>query len=299
MRDAFAAELLKLAHEDHNIELLTGDLGFGVLRPFKTELPDQFHNVGIAEQLLIEMATGMALAGKKVVCYSIGNFPVFRCLEQIRNDAAYSGANVKIIAIGGGYTYGGLGMSHNATEDIAVLRPIPNIAIYTPCDKYEAVVVTDLMMAHEGTTYLRLERPDPATIHEGPVTNYVPGTPLLNFKGKKTAVLSYGGIALRAKKVAEKMGYAFYTFPMIKHLDEKAVIKELGQYEKLVVIEEHSKIGGLGSAMEDIFVTEKRQPRIIKFGIPDEVAPVVGSQDYMRDYVGLNVEAIIQLLKKD
>ena len=111
MRDAFAAELLKLAREDHNIELLTGDLGFGVLRPFKTELPDQFHNVGIAEQLLIEMATGMALAGKKVVCYSIGNFPVFRCLEQIRNDAAYSGANVKIIAIGGGYTYGGLGMA--------------------------------------------------------------------------------------------------------------------------------------------------------------------------------------------
>jgi transketolase len=299
MRDAFAAELLKLAHEDHNIELLTGDLGFGVLRPFKTELPDQFHNVGIAEQLLIEMATGMALAGKKVVCYSIGNFPVFRCLEQIRNDAAYSGANVKIIAIGGGYTYGGLGMSHNATEDIAVLRPIPNIAIYTPCDKYEAVVVTDLMMAHEGTTYLRLERPDPATIHEEPVTDYVPGTPLLNFKGKKVAVLSYGGIALRAKEVAEKMGYAFYTFPMLKPLDDKAVIKELGQYERLVVIEEHSKIGGLGSAMEDTFVNEKKQPRIIKFGIPDEVAPVVGSQDYMRDYVGLSVEAIIQALKKD
>jgi transketolase len=127
MRDAFAAELLKLAHEDHNIELLTGDLGFGVLRPFKTELPDQFHNVGIAEQLLIEMATGMALAGKKVVCYSIGNFPVFRCLEQIRNDAAYSGANVKIIAIGGGYTYGGLGMSHNATEDIRFSARFPTL----------------------------------------------------------------------------------------------------------------------------------------------------------------------------
>jgi transketolase len=95
------------------------------------------------------------------------------------------------------------------------------------------------------------------------------------------------------------MGYAFYTFPMLKPLDEKAVIKELGQYEKLVVIEEHSKIGGLGSTMEDIFVTAKKQPRIIKFGIPDEVAPVVGSQDYMRDYVGLSVEAIIQALKKD
>jgi len=297
MRDAFANELFLLAQKDQSIELLTGDLGFGVLRPFQEQLPERFHNVGIAEQLLIEMATGMALAGKKVVCYSIGNFPVFRCLEQIRNDAAYSGANVKIVSIGGGYTYGELGMSHNATEDIAVLRPIPGIAIFAPCDKFEAVLVTDLMMKRAGATYLRLERPDPSVIHASPIENYIEGRPLLVSPGTKGAVLSYGGIALLAKEVAAELGFAFYTFPMLKPLDEAGIAKELRPYEKLIVIEEHSKIGGLASAIEGIFADRKERPSILGFGVPDVVAPLIGSQEYLRDYVGLSLKKILAVLK--
>lgn len=122
MRNTFVNTLVELAKKDRDIELVTGDLGFGVLKPFWEQLPDQFINAGIAEQNMTTVAAGMALEGKTVFTYSIGNFPTLRCLEQIRNDCAYHGANVKIVCVGGGFVYGALGMSHQATEDIAVMR---------------------------------------------------------------------------------------------------------------------------------------------------------------------------------
>ena len=112
MRDTFVKTLVDLAKEDKNIELVTGDLGFGVLKPFWETVPDQFTNAGIAEQNMTTVAAGMALEGKIVFTYSIGNFPTLRCLEQIRNDCAYHNANVKVVCIGGGFVYGSLGMSH-------------------------------------------------------------------------------------------------------------------------------------------------------------------------------------------
>ena len=296
MIDAFVERLIELAREDESIELLTGDLGFGVLRPFKNEFPDRFHNVGIAEQLLIEMATGMAMAGKKVVCYSIGNFPVLRCLEQIRNDAVYSGANVKIVEIGGGYTYGQLGMSHNATEDMAALLSIPNIAIYTPSDKYEAELATELMLKQQGTTMLRLERPDARTIHDDPIADYASENVIKCHGGAGTAVLSYGGISVVAKEIALARGYAFYSFPMLKPLNEQAIKAELSGYERLVVVEEHSKRGGLGSIIESLFASEKKHPIVLKYGLPHEYASVIGSQDYMRDSVGLSKEKLLKAI---
>lgn len=297
MRDAFVERLIELAREDESIELLTGDLGFGVLRPFKNEFPDRFHNVGIAEQLLIEMATGMAMAGKKVICYSIGNFPVLRCLEQIRNDAAYSGSNVKIVEVGGGYTYGQLGMSHNATEDMAVLLPIPGISIYTPSDKYEARLATELMLKQQGTTMLRLERPDARAIHSGPIADYKPGNMIKGLGGKGAAILSYGGISVITKEVAQEKGYAFYSFPILKPLDEQAIIVELSGYDRLVVIEEHSKRGGLGSIIESLFAGKEKHPNIFIIGLSDEYAPVVGTQDYMRDYAGLSKARLLEAIK--
>ena len=108
MRDGFIRTVLELAKNDKNVELVTGDLGFGVLKPFWETVPDQFLNVGIAEQNMTSLAAGMALEGKTVFTYSIGNFPTMRCLEQIRNDCAYHGANVNIVCVGGGFVYGAL-----------------------------------------------------------------------------------------------------------------------------------------------------------------------------------------------
>ena len=119
MRDAFVRALMRLAADDRRLVLITGDLGFGVLKPFWETYPDQFVNAGIAEQAMTSMAAGLSMTGRTVITYSIGNFPTLRCLEQIRNDCAYHDANVKIVCVGGGFVYGSLGMSHHATEDIA------------------------------------------------------------------------------------------------------------------------------------------------------------------------------------
>ena len=122
MRDAFINALTDLAENDKDIVLLTGDLGFGVFEEFEARFPGQYFNVGIAEQNMMGLAAGLSLEGKKVVAYSIGNFASLRCLEQIRNDACYHDASITIVASGGGFSYGSLGMSHHTTEDLAIFR---------------------------------------------------------------------------------------------------------------------------------------------------------------------------------
>ena len=132
MRDIFIAELSKLAEENSDIILITGDLGFGVLDNFAECFPDQYLNIGVAEQNMTGVATGLALEGYKVFTYSIANFTTLRCLEQIRNDACYHDANVNVVSIGGGFGYGSLGMSHHATEDLSIMRAIPGLDVIAP-----------------------------------------------------------------------------------------------------------------------------------------------------------------------
>ncbi|MEX2031445.1 MAG: transketolase, partial [Dehalococcoidia bacterium] len=132
MRDAFVRALETEAEHDARIMLITGDLGFGVLDGYAERRPSQFLNAGVAEQNMTGVATGLAMAGRVVFTYSIGNFPILRCLEQIRNDAAYHDANVNVVSIGAGFSYGVLGMSHHATEDLAIMRALPGIVIASP-----------------------------------------------------------------------------------------------------------------------------------------------------------------------
>ena len=140
MRNSIVNHLEVLAAKDSDIMLLVGDLGFGVIENFKQKFPKQFINVGVAEQNLTGVATGLGLIGKKSITYSIGNFNTFRCLEQIRNDALYHKVNLTIVSIGGGFSYGQLGYSHHATEDYGVLNTLPEISIYTPGSKSEAIL---------------------------------------------------------------------------------------------------------------------------------------------------------------
>src|SRR5438477_1337258 len=133
MRDQFVKTLTALAETNSRIMLVTGDLGFGVLTGFKERFPRQHLNVGVAEQNMTGVATGLALEGRIVFTYSIANFPTLRCLEQVRNDVCYHEANVKIVSIGGGFSYGALGISHHATEDLAIFRALPNMAVVARC----------------------------------------------------------------------------------------------------------------------------------------------------------------------
>src|SRR5882762_7958343 len=156
MRTAFIETLFEMAREDKRITLVVGDLGFGVVTDFMRELPRQFVNAGVAEQNMTGIAAGMALSGKIVFTYSIANFPVLRCLEQVRNDICYHAANVKVVAVGGGLAYGSLGATHHATEDLAILRSLPRMVVVAPGDPVETEAATRAVMAHAGPCYLRL-----------------------------------------------------------------------------------------------------------------------------------------------
>ena len=303
MRDAFTRALHRLAAADPNLILVTGDLGFGVLKPFWTDFPKQFLNAGIAEQAMTGMAAGLAHSGKTVFTYSIGTFPTLRPLEQIRNDCAYHRANVKVVCVGGGFVYGALGMSHHATEDMAILRALPDVAVFTPGDPVEVEAVVPALYRHEGACYLRLGRGGEPRLHDGPLRDYKVGQllPMMPAgEGTELAILSAGGILTQAKEAAlalnaQGVRCALYSLPTLKPLDGEAIRALAARVPHLITLEEHTIIGGLGGAVCEA-LGEMSGPRaqVTRIGMPDCYSSVVGDQQYLRAYYGLDGAGVVK-----
>ena len=298
MRDTFVRTLISLAKENPNIELITGDLGFGVLKPFWEQLPDQFINAGIAEQNMTSVAAGMALEGKTVFTYSIGNFPTMRCLEQIRNDCAYHHANVKIVCVGGGFVYGSLGMSHHATEDIAVMRALPDVAVLCPGDLVEAEEATKAIAAYPGTCYLRLGRGGEKRIHDK-IDNFKIGKAIKIHDGERVAVFSTGAIfeeiAGAERLLAEQGIYpAVYTFPTVKPMDRETVLRCAKDFDMIVTVEEHNLSGGFGSAVAEVLCALSAHARLLRIGLNDAYCSIVGNQKYLRSQFGIDANGIAE-----
>lgn len=296
MRDTFVRTLIDIAKADPNVELITGDLGFGVLKPYWEQLPDQFINAGIAEQNMTSVAAGMALEGKTVFTYSIGNFPTLRCLEQIRNDCAYPKANVKIVCVGGGFVYGSLGMSHQATEDIAVMRALPGVAVLCPGDLVEAEEATKAIATYPGTCYLRLGRGGEKRIHDR-IDNFEIGKAIKIRDGEKVAVFSTGAIFDEiggAVEILEGSGIspAVYTFPTVKPIDREVIEHCSENYDLIVTVEEHNIIGGFGSAVAEVISGLRSHGRLIRIGLNDTYSSLVGNQKYLRSQFGLDAKGI-------
>lgn len=299
MRDTFVRTLIELAKEDKNIELITGDLGFGVLQPFWEQCPDQFTNAGIAEQNMTTVAAGMALTGKTVFTYSIGNFPTLRCLEQIRNDCAYHNANVKVVCIGGGFVYGSLGMSHQATEDMAILRALPGVVVMAPADLIEAEQCTRALVKYTGTAYLRLGRGGERRIHDK-IENFHIGKAIKIYEGERIAIFSTGAIfeeVIDAYNELKQQGYQplVYTFPTIKPIDKEAVEDVAKEFELIVTCEEHNVIGGFGGAVAEIMAEMKNKKAVLlRIGLNDEYSVRVGDQKYLRQQYGIDSKSIVK-----
>src|ERR1035437_544498 len=155
MRSIFNKTLLDMAKTDKRIYMVLADIGYGEIEPFRDTFPERFFNCGVAEQNMTGVACGVAMEGNIAITYSIANFPTLRCLEQIRNDVCYHNANVKIVIIGGGVAYGHQGITHHSTEDIAIMRALPNMVVLAPSDPREAKAATEAMIAHEGPVYFR------------------------------------------------------------------------------------------------------------------------------------------------
>lgn len=303
MRDSFVRSLLELAKADKNIELVTGDLGFGVLRPFWEALPDQFINAGIAEQNMTAMAAGMALEGKTVFVYSIGNFPTMRCLEQIRNDCAYHGANVKIVCVGGGFVYGSLGMSHHATEDLAVMRSLPGVTVFSPADKVEAAEVVKAAVAQPGTCYIRLGRGGEPVVREK-IDDFQVGKAIPVQKGSRVAIFSTGDIYKEVALAAELLSRngiepTVYTFPTVKPVDAQTVLECAREHGLIVTCEEHNVQGGLGTAVAEVLAERQGKARLLRIGMEDAYCAVVGSQDHLRKHYGMNGETIARRIEEE
>ncbi len=300
MRDTFVKTLVEIAKEDKNINLVTGDLGFGVLKPFWEQCPDQFTNAGIAEQNMTSLAAGMALEGKTVFTYSIGNFPTLRCLEQIRNDCAYHKANVKIVCIGGGFVYGSLGMSHQATEDIATLRALPDVAVICPADLVEAEEATKAIAHYPGTCYLRLGRGGEKRIHDH-IDNFQIGKAIKVHGGEKIAIFSTGAIfdeIQETEKILNENGIypAVYTFPTVKPIDRETILECASKFELIATCEEHNYIGGFGSAVAEVLAELPKHAKLLRIGLHDEYSIKVGNQKYLREQYGLDGKSIAKYI---
>ena len=297
MRDAFTRALMREAADNPRLMLITGDLGFGVLKPFWETYPAQFVNAGIAEQGMTGIAAGLARTGKTVLTYSIGNFPTLRCVEQIRNDCAYHGANVKIVCVGGGFVYGSLGMSHHATEDMAVMRALPGVTVFAPGDPAEVEAVLPVMLRIPGTCYLRLGRGGEPTLHEAPIKDWTLPDPLTLRAGTDVAILSAGGILTQTTKAAELLAARgisaeVVSFPCVKPIDAEKIAELCGRFRLIVTVEEHTIVGGFGSAVCEAAGELGTGCRIRRIGMEDVYSAVVGTQQYLREIYGMDAESI-------
>lgn len=303
MRTAFIETLFELARADERITLVVGDVGFGVVTPFMEQLPKQFVNAGVAEQNMTGLAVGMAFTGKVVFTYSIANFPVLRCLEQVRNDICYHNVNVKIVCVGGGMAYGSLGISHHATEDIAIMRTLPNMLVVAPGDPIETALATRAIVVHEGPCYLRLGRAGEANVHNSSDIEFRLGKAITVQDGSELTLIATGGLLRNAveagRRLAERgIRARVVSMHTVKPLDVEAVLKAARETGAIFTLEEHTMVGGLGSAVAEALMEATERPIAFKrIGLRDIFSAKVGDQEYLRSQYGLDVAGILSTVE--
>ena len=303
MRTAFVNALVSAAEKDERVWLVVGDLGFGVVEEFARRFPERFVNVGVAEQNMTGVASGIALSDKVVFTYSIGNFPTLRCLEQIRNDVCYHNANVKIVAVGGGFAYGSLGMTHHATEDLAIMRALPNMTVIAPGDPIEAEAATRAVIASAGACYLRLGRAGEPIVHSQAIDFRI-GRAISLRSGKDLTLIATGSMVPCALSVAQRLedhdiSVSVLSMHTLKPLDVEAIETAARDTKAIATLEEHSKLGGLGGAVAEVLAEiSNRSVSFIRIGVDSTFVSRAGSQQYLRKQVGLTTEDITARLLK-
>jgi transketolase len=301
LRDTFIKVLTDNAPKHPELLFLSGDLGFAVLDDFKAQFPKQFLNVGVAEQNMSGLAAGLALEAHTVFTYSIGNFPTLRCLEQIRNDICYHGANVKIVCIGGGMSYGPVGMSHHATEDLAILRALPGMKVFSPGDLWEVAETTRYLLSHRGPAYLRLDKSAASpTLRDGEI--FYPGSVRTVREGSDVTLVATGGIlgeALLAADTLAEHGILSRVLSVhtVKPFDTDTLVAAALETGGIITIEEHAVNGGLGGAVAEALMEAGVMPGFfVRMGLRNTFSSVVGSQSYLREVYSLNAASITRIV---
>lgn len=290
--------MLKLAIADPSIILITGDLGFGVLDEFAESLPKQYINAGIAEQSMMSMAAGIASRGFRPFVYSIANFPIMRCLEQIRNDVCYMNKSVTIVSVGAGLSYGNLGYSHHGIEDISVIRSLPNIKLYSPADSEEVELCIDQIYQDDKPSYLRLGKGNEERIHNKPLKRNFENIVLK--EGNYGTVAFTGSIGNRILKAIESVNQLEINPRIVSmpFLSEYNLIKllEITKDEPMVTIEEHSNRGGFGSWLLEIANNQRMPVNVKRLDLDKHDIYKLGASDFLLDEAKLSTDHIIHAI---
>jgi transketolase len=303
LRTAFIEALNELADKDERVCLIVGDLGYSVIEAFATKHPKQFVNAGVSEQNMIGLAVGMALTGKVVFTYSIGNFGTLRCLEQIRNDVCYHRANVKVVTVGGGLAYGNLGVTHHASEDVAIMRALPNMTVVAPGDPVEARLATRAVVAHDGPCYLRLGKAGEPVVH-AKEPDFELGTALTLSDGSDVTLIASGGMLATADKVARSIAaqgleVRLLSMHTVKPIDREAVVLAATETRHVFTLEEHSIEGGLGGAVAEIMAEmDPGHAPLKRIGLRPEFNKTVGDQNYLKALHGLDEESVLKTIQQ-
>jgi transketolase len=300
MRAAFVRGLTAAARRDPRIMLLTSDLGYKIFDAFAGEFPGRFLNVGVAEANMIGVAAGLAMGGMRPFAYSIAPFATLRCLEQIRNDVCYHNLPVSIVGVGGGYSYGPNGPTHHALEDIAVMRALPNMAVVCPGDPAETELAVMAAAARGGPVYLRIGRAGDPVVHRAPPSFQI-GQAITMREGRDCTLISTGNILPVALDAADRLragsiSCGVLNMHTVKPLDEAALRVRSRETRALFTIEEHSRIGGLGSAVAEWCAANHILGPRLSFGAHDAFAPLTGSQTYLRASNGLTAEHVVEMI---
>jgi transketolase len=304
MRNAFADELTKLGNDDPRVIMLSGDIGNKLFDKFRAAHPDRFINCGVAEQNMTGVAAGLAMSGYRPVTYTITPFVTTRCLEQIRTDVCYHEAPVTIVAVGAGLAYAGLGPTHHACEDIALLRALPNMVVVAPGCEWEVRAALRAAMKQDNPVYIRMGKKGEPVIHKGMPEGFQLGKALTIETGSDVALLSAGNILPEVIEAAHHLrehgvSAEVVCFHTIKPLDEARLADVFSRYKLVLTAEEHSLIGGFGSAVAEWAVDAGVDTRKLKrVGTPDKFFKISGEQEFAREKLGLTGHQIAETVRR-
>lgn len=303
MRNAFAKEITELAGRDERIVLLSGDIGNRLFNDYKDKYPERFFNCGVAEANMVGVASGMAMCGLKPLTYTIASFNTIRCLEQIKIDLCYPNLPVVIVGVGAGLSYAANGATHEALEDIALLRVLPNMTVICPGDVWEVRAALRGALELDGPVYIRLGKKNEPVVHDGP-PDFAVGKALTVRDGADVCLLSTGTmlpVALETALELHNHGVSAQvtSFHTVKPLDGAFLENALSRFPFVVTIEEHSVLGGFGAAVAEWISAAGASPaKVLSLGTADAFLHEAGGQDFAREHFGLTPGRISEKVLK-
>ncbi len=296
MRSAFVSALVEEAERDDRIVLLTGDLGFMALEPFRDRFPDRFFNMGVAEQNMVGVATGLANAGYTPFCYSIVPFAVLRPYEFIRNGPVLHGLRVRIVGMGGGFEYGTAGPTHYGIEDVGAMRLLQDMAVIAPADAAQAATAVPALAGWPGPAYLRLGKNDRLSV-PGLDGRFELGRVQEVRQGSDVVLFAMGGIASSVVSAADQLqadgiSAAVVVLSSISPRPVDDIVDLVSTYRRAVTIEAHVTVGGIGSLVAEIIADSGVDCRLLRIGVEHPYGKRGGSEAFLHQAHGLSPTAV-------